>query len=210
MQCDRGHNNVPGSAFCGACGQQLVERSTQQSTPATPNPTSMPGTTSGDLPLGQGAVGPTYGDDPFVEPVEQSWLKKLPVGAWIAGGVGAAVILGLIIFAVVRVAAPSTTTVTVNLTVFNDDFRGCDLGLGYFDVPGSAVIVRADGDLVGTGSLGRSGTEDLLSCKFTARISDIPTDADFYTFEIGRRGTGDATRGELERNNWTYDASLGL
>lgn len=128
---------------------------------------------------------------------------------YLAGGAAVLVIAALGAVLLIRSAAPSTTIMTVELAVY-DDFDGCDLGFGYSDVPGSSVTIRADGAFAGSGSLGRVGKDDVISCTFTARIAGVPTDARFYTIEIGRRGTGDATKSELEATNWTYRATLGL
>jgi hypothetical protein len=219
-QCDLGHDNAPGAAFCGVCGQQIVERDAQNAREGTGpqiplqsqtgNPTqnltgSAFGSTAG---FGGGLNDTTAGLYPQVDPGAQK--NKLAPWMFIVGGAGAVVLIALITFGVTRLAAPSTTVVTVTLAVYSDDFRGCNLGLGYFDVPGSTVIVRSDGEVVGTGSLGRFGTEELISCTFTARIENIPTNGSSYSFEIGRRGTGQATRAELEADDWTYKATLGL
>lgn len=212
MQCNRGHDNAPGAAFCGVCGQQLVAQEAQQ-TPLQPTPQAgyqSSGYQLGGYPTtgGGGPVVPPIGGYPNVGQNPQP--RKKPIALWIGGGVGLLVVLALVLVVVVRNVAPSTTTMTVTLAVYDDDFRGCDLSWGYADVPGSNVIVRADGAIVATGSLSRIGTEELISCEFTARLSGVPTDGSFYTIEIGRRGTGDATRSELEANNWTYQATLGL
>jgi hypothetical protein len=49
-----------------------------------------------------------------------------------------------------------------------------------------------------------------LGCKFTAFISDVPSDAENYSVSMasGRRGTIYKTKSELLANDWTFYLSL--
>jgi hypothetical protein len=102
---------------------------------------------------------------------------------------------------------PKTTTLSVTLLLIDED--GCDVGLGYFDVPGSAITVEGDGELVAFGQLD-SGSDDVFSCEFRGTVLNVPTDAISYTISVGRRGTKTYTRSELEANNWELEYSLGI
>ena len=102
----------------------------------------------------------------------------------------------------------NVTTLDVSLTVFNDD--GCDLGLGYDDVPGSTVTVRVDGIPVAFEDLPYFGDDGVAYCDFEVSIPGVPTDGNIYEIEIGRRGNAVMSRAELVADNWSYAASLGL
>ena len=164
--------------------------------------------------------------NPWATPPAPSGWQPQPMGAapatssrrwWFIGGGAAIAVLAIALILALRGGSdgggfipPDTKTLTVTLDVYTDDFSGCDLGLGYYDVPGSIVVVEVDGEVVGKSELGEYGSDEGISCQFTARVPDVPTDGTFYEISIGSRGTGDATKSELESNGWTYSATLGL
>lgn len=181
--CANGHQNPDGNRFCQECGLLLTEATPQQD----PFAATGVGDSGGVVPSTQGSKRP-------------AWL--IPVIAVVA-----VVAVLLVVFTVGR--STPTETVTVEFTVFND-FDGCDFGFGYADVPGSNVIIEADGEIVATGSLPRFGDSDVVSCTFVTTLLDVPADKAFYELTVGRRGTLTRSLAEMESSGWTWDASLGL
>lgn len=190
--CANGHPNPDDSRFCLACGLQLA--------------------TVADAAQGAGALGapgvgttamppPSWTSAPTASPRSRpAWL--IPV--IVAGGLVVLVLVGLVIRAA---SGGGTTTVRVEMTIIGED--NCSIGLGYLDVPGSAVTIQADGELVGMSTLSEYGDSGYLGCTFATTVSDVPTGAATYTLTIGRRGDIKNTRSELEGNDWTFEASLG-
>ena len=190
MRCSAGHENAPESAFCTTCG--LVMTSTPQGG-ALPSQ-GAPTTAFGSL--------PQYGSMPPPMPVARRrarWIIPVVIGA-----VAAAVVLGIVI---VNAAKPKPESVTVQMTVYG--VYACDLGLGYFDVPGSVVTLSADGRLVGSGNLSAFGDDQGYGCMFSETIPAVPSDASAYSLQIGRRGTLTVSRSELAAANWIWSTSLG-
>lgn len=218
--CTSGHSNADTADFCALCGQQLLAASAAPPVQPPPAPPAYAAPTYGIPP-----APPASPTNPWATPPApagwqtQQFTPPAPNSSrrwWIIGGVAVAAVI-LLGFVLLRgggsgggILAPETKTLTVTLDVYTDDFSGCDLGLGYFDVPGSVVIVEVDGEVVGTSELGQFGSEEGISCQFSARVTDVPADGALYEISIGRRGTGDATQAELVANNWTYSATLGL
>ena len=183
--CSNGHPNPDDSRFCLACGLQL--------SPGAPQ--GAPGADAGALP--PPAWTPAPSEPPRGRP---GWL--IPV--IIAGGLALLVIFGLVIRAA---SGGGTKTVRVEMTILGED--NCSIGLGYLDVPGSAVSIQADGEIVGMSTLSQYGDSGVLGCTFSTTVSDVPSDAALYTLTIGRRGDITNTRSELEGNGWTFEATLG-
>jgi hypothetical protein len=121
-------------------------------------------------------------------------------------------ILGVIALGIVvyQAAKPKTTSMTVTMDLYNGT-DGCNVGLGYDDIPGAAVVVTADGSQVGFGSLDYSGTDMGYYCEFTALLTGIPTDKSTYELTIGgpNRGVLTSTQSELSANGWDWGVSLG-
>ena len=211
--CSLGHANADGMEFCTSCGQQLMA----QAPPTQPAPPPVQPPAPPVQPTNPwGAPGPQIGGwqpPAYGSTAHSSSSKRW----WIVGGIVAGVVVllgGLLLLTRGSsgggILPPTTETLTVTLDVYTDDFRGCNLGWGYADVPGSIVIVEVDGKVVGTSDLSRIGRESGISCTFSATVASVPTDGILYEISIGRRGTGTSTATELEQNNWTYSASLGL
>jgi hypothetical protein len=232
-QCSLGHVNSDSTDFCTTCGQQLLAAQAPQVPQASATPPVMPpGMGSMQpgmppvMPQMQAAVNPSA--NPWASPpppvggwqpptYQQAAPSRSSNRGWIIGGVAAGVVVLLLgAFFLTRggsgggIIPPSTKALTVTLDVYTDDFSGCNLGLGYADVPGSVVVVEVDGKVAGTSDLGLIGDESGISCTFTAVVPGIPVDGTFYEISIGSRGTGTATGTELKGSNWTYSATLGL
>lgn len=180
ITCESGHTNPVGNRFCQECGLLLQIPASTGAQSESPFPA---------FPAGPG--------------ISQ---KKRPTG-WIIGGSIAALVAVVASVLIFVNREPPTTTMMVDLTVFNDE--GCTFGFGYADVPGSNVTVSMDGKLVAVGNLGRFGDESFGTCTFDAQIESVPTSGDFYEITIGGRGTQTSTRSELESADWSYSASLG-
>lgn len=179
--CPQGHPNADDSRFCEQCGLQI----------APPTGTSGPSLTSA-LP---GTTAPAARK-------RRSWVIPVVILALLLV-VGA----GYLVF---RKAVPSTTTVRISVTVYGEsDCSAFGMGLGYGDVPGSLMTVRADGATVGVGILEDYGEATYLGCVFEASVPDVPMDASIYSLETGRRGEISNTRAEMLANGWSFDASLG-
>lgn len=194
--CTNGHANPESNRFCMTCGLVISPNT------STNNPSA-----TGQVSTGPVAASANQGwgntlETPPAQPSRPAWV--IPVAA-----IGGAVVLAAAAVGISQIAGgPSTATLDLTLTVYNDD--GCDLGLGYFDVPGSTVIVSVDGVPSAFGELPTFGDDGFISCEFTTLIPDVPTDGQIYEIEIGRRGDQTLTRTELESSNWSYEASLGL
>lgn len=195
--CSNGHVNPDSSRFCLTCGL-MMGAPIPTGEPTNPNPNPMNPNPIAASP-NQGWASPL--ETPPSESSRPAWL--IPVIA-----VGAVIVLVIAALGITQLSGGSTTNLDVTLTVFNDE--GCDLGLGYFDVPGSTVIVSVDGVPTAFGDLPTFGDDGFLYCEFTTTIADVPTDGEIYQIEIGRRGEQTLTRMELESANWSYEASLGL
>ncbi|NQW73626.1 MAG: hypothetical protein HQ453_12930 [Actinobacteria bacterium] len=98
-------------------------------------------------------------------------------------------------------------TVNITMTIYGTD--GCSIGLGYLDVPGSIVVLSADGELVGTTMLSEYGTETYGGCEFDDAIPDVTTKASTYSLAIGSRGEISSSNSELKGNSWLFQATLG-
>lgn len=213
--CARGHVNADTDAFCKSCGLALGSPSAPPP-PATPAP--QPGAPAPQPGFGAqgysgpGFAAPGYGAAPGMAPgspapfgppartgMSSGRIIAITVGAVIAG-------LGALLL-IVNNLGGGTRTVAVNFTVYGVD--NCEMGLGYIDVPGSAVTIEADGEFAGISSLSRFGDDVGYGCMFTASVADVPTDASVYSIEVGRRGVITNTQSELEGNGWAFDLSLG-
>ena len=124
-----------------------------------------------------------------------------------------AICVGALIFVVILIAGSSSSsspvTMTVEMTVSGQDCF--DLSWGYGDIPNGQVIVTVDGESAGFGTYSALGSSTGFGCKFTAYVSDVPSDGESYSVSMasGRRGTIYNTRAELEANDWTFSLSLG-
>lgn len=122
-------------------------------------------------------------------------------------GVIAVIGVGVLAFQALK---PKTTTVLVTLDLYNGT-DGCNVGLGYNDVPGASVVISADGVPVGTSALDLFGTDMGLYCEFTASVPSVPTDRSIYSLTIGgsNRGVLTSTQSELSANGWNWGVTLG-
>lgn len=205
--CARGHANPDGSSFCTVCGLALGGPAPaqpgpvpQSAPPATPQYSPTPGYVAPPPAYGTPAPGGFPAAVPSTPRTGFPWK-------WVGIGVGIAVfVLGAAIV-VTNAVGGGTRNVTVSFTVFGVD--DCELGLGYFDVPGSSVTIEADGELAGIGTLTQFGDDVGYGCEFSAVVLDVPDDASLYSIEVGRRGVITNTRSELESNGWEFDLSLG-
>jgi len=140
-------------------------------------------------------------------PLNESKQNKLSNNSVIA------ICISVLIFIVILIAGSSSSsspvTVTVEMTISGKDCF--DLSWGYGDIPNGQVIVTVDGESAGFGTYSALGSSTGFGCKFTAYVSDVPSDGESYSVSMasGRRGTIYNTRSELEANDWTFSLSLG-
>jgi hypothetical protein len=87
---------------------------------------------------------------------------------------------------------------------------GCEGSRGYSDISAVAqVVVRNEsGTVLATTSLGQGEFLGTDQCYFEFSLGSLPR-AQFYSFEISRRGELTYSLSELEENNWLFEASLG-
>jgi len=139
-----------------------------------------------------------------VEPPRRSRAWILPV---VLVSVIAVIGLGVLAFQALK---PKTTTVLVSLELYNGT-DGCNVGLGYNDVPGASVVIEADGVPVGASTLDLFGTDMGLYCEFTASVPSVPTDKAIYSLTIGgsNRGVLTSSQSELSAAGWTWGVTLG-
>jgi hypothetical protein len=99
------------------------------------------------------------------------------------------------------------TNTVAGLTT-NDECSGSD---GYSDMRAGtqAVLMDSRGATIGTSQLGE-GRFDGEGCVFHFTFHDVPK-AHFYALKIGytSRGNFQSSYGEMVRNNWALDVSLG-
>lgn len=195
-QCTYGHANPPGTSFCSTCGLALTG---EQPPPVV----TQPAAAWASAPP-QPAPPPPYGAAYAAPPPRRSRVWILPV---VLVGVIVLIGAGVLVFQAMK---PTTTTVLVTLELYNGS-DGCDVGLGYNDVPGASVVISADGVPVGTSSLDLFGSDMGLYCEFTASVPSVPTDKGIYTLTIGgsNRGVLTSTQSELSANGWNWGVTLG-
>ena len=186
--CMNGHANAPDARFCVVCGLAI-----SSSGPVAAQGVSGPAGFSGDLGSGLGA--------PALRPKQR---KGWVIPTVIVGLLAAA---ALVVFSTGVLSGSKTTTVNVTMTIFGTD--GCSIGIGYLDVPGSVVVLTADGELVGSTMLSEYGTESYGGCEFDAVIPDVTTTASSYGLAIGSRGEIFSSNSELKGNSWLFQATLG-
>lgn len=124
-----------------------------------------------------------------------------------------AICIGALILIVILIARSSSSsspvTLTVEMTIIGQDCF--DLSWGYGDIPNGQIIVTVDGESAGFGTYSGLGSSTGFGCRFTAYVSDVPSDGESYSVSMasGRRGAIYNTRSELEANDWTFSLSLG-
>jgi len=198
--CSRGHANPDGTAFCSTCGLALAAN--QRQTPAGATATALRPDAQFD------AWGQPHPDRQDAPPSAAG--RRGPSG-WAIGLAAFALLVvagaGIVVYSATRQLPHD---VVVNLDLYNGT-EPCDVGLGYYDIPGALVEVSADGSSVGSAHLDSFGSVQGVYCRFTATVRQVPTDKSDYELTIGgaRRGVLDATRSELAAAGWSWDVTLG-
>ena len=111
-------------------------------------------------------------------------------------------------------------TVTVNMVVSGVqsdyiDSGDCDTGLTGLNDIEDGTQVRVLGDqrqILGVSQLQAGiGSADVAVCSYSAKITGVPDDQEYYTMEIGsgRRGDITSSKQDLLANSWTFDLSIG-
>jgi hypothetical protein len=136
----------------------------------------------------------------------------------LAAGAAAALVL---IAGLVMLLSGGSRDMEVSFSLY--DFFGrssCDGGFGgYSDIgPGTDVVVRGEGgQVIGTAQLGdgRSTSmeeavgERVGGCIWSTTVSGVPTGEDFYSVEVGDRGTQTYSEEQLNDAKWSLSLSLG-
>jgi hypothetical protein len=210
--CASGHKMKPDQKFCGTCGSEAANQK-QASTPR-PNPVR-----NSDSIINESYVPPKVNTPPpltteFIESAAafQDYPVRKQFGSGsknsIIGLVSGLFILILVILIAGNSAKAEPVTITVEMTI--KDESCWDLSWGYGDIPNGQVIISVDGVSAGYGSYSSLGSSTILGCKFTAYISDVPSDGENYSISMasGRRGTVYNSRSDLIANDWTFSLSL--
>jgi hypothetical protein len=202
----------PDQKFCGVCGSQAAGKT--QTKTSRPNPVRI-----SESIINENYVQPKI-NTPDPLPVEfteaASGFQDFPVRKQFGSGsknsiiglVSGLFVLILVILIAGNSAKAEPVTLTVEMTI--KDESCWDLSWGYGDIPGGQVIITVDGVSSGYGSYPSVGSSTILGCKFTAFISDVPSDGENYSISMasGRRGTVYNSRTELIANDWTFSLSL--
>jgi hypothetical protein len=210
--CTSGHNLKPDQKFCGICGSEAAGKSQAKAPRQNVARTS-------DSNINENYVQPKINiPDPlpakFMEAAAE--FQDFPVRKQFGSGsknsiiglVSGLFVLILVILIAGNSAKAEPVTLTVEMTI--KDESCWDLSWGYGDIPNGQVIVSVDGVSSGYGSYSSVGSSTILGCKFTAYISDVPSDGENYSISMasGRRGTVYNSRSDLIANDWVFPLSL--
>ena len=88
--------------------------------------------------------------------------------------------------------------------------NNCQGSGGYSDIRSGVTVTAKDGDgrTLATGRLDPGTRESNTRCVFAFEIRDVPQ-AEFYSFEVGRRGELTYTHAEMESLGWIVGFELG-
>ena len=109
-----------------------------------------------------------------------------------------------------------TKTITGTFALTDSDISrsfDCKGTGGYSDIQsGLKVVVKnGSGRILGISSLGSdqySGKYSGVVCEFPFEVTDLPS-SKFYSVEVGRRGSMEYTKEQLEEQDWKVQFSLG-
>ncbi len=211
-ECISGHKMKPEQKFCGMCGGESAAK--PQAKPSKSNPLRISESIINENYIEPKINVPATLANEFTESTTS--FQEFPVRKQFGSGsknsiiglVSGLVVLVLVILIAGNSAKAEPVTVTVEMTI--KDENCWDLSWGYGDIPGGQVIITVDGVSAGFGSYPSVGSTTILGCKFTTFISDVPSDGENYSISMasGRRGTIYNTRSELVANDWTFSLSL--
>jgi len=192
--CPQGHEVAADARFCSFCGAAVVVLEPEVSM---------------GLP-----TGPSRSD---------VWRMRLP---WVL--VGSVVALALIVLIVLQpwknrssannntsaqTASSSLDTVTIygQFYLFDEGMRDCNPSAGYSDVgSGTPVTLRDEsGTVIGSGTLGMGRQPNTGSCVWGYSLTTVPTNVEYYTLTVGRRGDITYSRSEMISKEWKLQTSLG-
>jgi len=146
-------------------------------------------------------------------PTRAPWLR--PPKLFLLIGAAVVVVAAIVVTLVLTLSGGSR-----NLMVAFDllDFDGgstCAGGAGgYGDIgPGTDVVVRdEDNHVLGTAQLGDGKSANLPNgggCAWITTVKDVPTGKNFYSVEVGHRGSQVYSSSQLDKNGWSVELSLG-
>lgn len=210
--CTSGHKMKPVQKFCGTCGSEAVSQ--KQASASRPDLVRNSASIINENYIQPKVNTPPPSANEFAE--SAAVFQDFPIRKQFGGGsknsiIGLVTGLFVLIFVILiagNSAKAQPVTITVEMTI--KDESCWDLSWGYGDIPNGQVIITADGESVGFGSYPSIGATTILGCKFTAFISDVPSDALNYSVSMasGRRGTIYKTKSELVADDWTFYLSL--
>ncbi len=132
-----------------------------------------------------------------------------------------AVPLGTVVPFASASAAPTATPVpsTLTYTVLGHlDLNSSSIGRfaghcngtgGYSDLTGGApVILRDEHGTIIASTVLRDG-QDMVVCRFSFTLLDVPDTAKFYAITVGRRGEISESHDELAADGWEFGLTLG-
>lgn len=214
--CANGHLLKKDAKYCGTCGG--VTRGKFQSESSSPitkvNRAYIPSPAVSSQPIIRTVEGLTKATSPTFqsESTPSEFGSQLPEKKKNYGLIASISVLVLIIGVIVLGSVSSRSepvTVTVEMTLVDED--NCfNPSWGYSDIPGGQVVVEVDG-MKYFGSYDLWGESTYLGCKYTAKISNVPSDGVNYSVGMasGRRGTIYNSREELVSSGWTFSLTLG-
>jgi hypothetical protein len=185
--CPNGHENPPGTKYCGECGAPLPPS-------ALPSEAANAETVVGsDVP-----APPTETHEQAAKP--RNWTPILGIGLVL--GVAIIGLLGwLVLSSRGGSAGPLAETHDIKGSLVADECGG-----GY-NIEGAAVDIRDEKDkLIGSATTSfdsGSGT----GCTVNFRIPDVPK-ASFYQITIGTHGGPSYSYSEMKAAGWSVDLSL--
>jgi len=109
-----------------------------------------------------------------------------------------------------------TDTITGTFTLIDSgitrNYMGCIGTGGYRDIQaGLKVVVKSgSGRILGVSELkpdNYSGTSRSVVCEFPFEVTDLPS-SKFYSIEVGRRGSLEFSKKELEERDWKVGFKL--
>lgn len=124
--------------------------------------------------------------------------------------------MSVILATLITGCGTKSKTITGTFTLTDKDISrtfGCKGTGGYSDIQsGLKVVVKSgSGRILGISHLGPdnySGKYSGVVCQFPFEVTDLPS-SKFYSVEVGRRGSMEYSKEQLEKQDWNVQFSMG-
>ena len=207
-RCTNGHNMAAKLKFCTECGstREVLTSSAQPTRVLNSRPSTINLVDVGSTQDSSSTTSNIWDSVAAVEKDPMTSGINSPIARGIAIGVA---VLIIIVGVFSKLSSNSTTDVTVNMTLVNQECS--NVSWGYLDIPGGRVSLEVDGSQVSSSQYTRFGTTVFNGCRFTATLSGVKQNGRIYTLTSGNvlRGALTENKSELSGNDWTFDVSLG-